>query len=209
MDSISPENAELLCNVRSFRFFYDNDAWIGVARHRIDSLRRYLPLLPRLQSLGLNSIFLGPDVPQKIGLFSAFQQTLSSLSLAYCRTTSNALITIINYFPLLLNLDLQALAYEEDRVPVPQLSRPLRGRLVITDCGAHDQALFDKLSNPSPELDELILRQVHMPIFYDCFVGVHGWSVKHLEMRSGVSEHERMSQNHQNFAILIRHIHLQ
>jgi len=184
-------NVELLRNVRSFRYPHDSDA--RFAPYWIASLHLYLPSLCRLESLGLYSVLFKSDILQTIGIFSAFRQTLSSLSLVECRTTSNALITIINYFPLLVNLDLQALTRKTDRVPVSQLSRPLRGRLVIADCGTNNRAPFDKLSNPSPELDELILRQVHMPIFYDCLVGVNGGSVKHLEMHSRSSERESTS----------------
>lgn len=209
MDRISPGDVKLLRNVRSFMYFLGTSLRDGIAPHRIDLLVRYLPSLSRLERLGLYSPHLGPDVPQQIGLFSAFQQTLSSLSLADCRTTSNALITIINYFPLLVNLDLQALTYEEDRGPVPQLSRPLRGRLVIADCETTIRVLFDKLSNPPPALDELFLHRVYMPVFYDCIVGVHGGSVKNLEMRSGFSEQERTSQILQNFPILMRNINPQ
>ena len=156
VDRIAPENVEPLRHIRFFTYIPDGRA--GGKMHRIDTLHRYLLSLCQLERLGLSSMFLGPDVLQQTGLFSAFQQILSSLGLAGCHTTSSALIAIINYFPLLVSLDLQSVSYEEVGEPVPRLSRPLRGRLVITECSARSRALFDKLSNPSPELDELVLR---------------------------------------------------
>jgi len=209
MDRIPPENIELLRNVRSFGFLSDGRMVDGVTPNCIDFLHRYLPSLHHLENLGLQHLFLGPDIPQKIGLFSAFQQTLSSLSLGRCDATSDALITIINYFPLLANLDFQTLIDRWGHPPVAQLSQPLRGRLVVADCISDDRTLFDGLSSPSPKLDELVLRHVDVPIFYDCIVGVHGGSVKHLEMDDGYSYRSCTSQNLQTSPTLMRNTHPQ
>jgi len=187
LDRISPTNVELLHHVRSFTYTSDRNVWGGVTQYRIDSFHLYLPSLCSLESLGLSSMSLGPDVPQQIGLFSTFQHTLSSLCLSSCHITSSALITLINYFPLLANLDLQSLTYTVVDGPVPRLSRPLRGRLVIADCKSAHRALFNKLSNPPPELDELALRRVDLPIFYDAVLGTHGGSTKSLKMTCTIS----------------------
>jgi len=154
----------------------------GLTPYRIDSLCHYLPSLHHLKSLGLSSMHLGPDVPRKIGLFSAFQHTLSSLCLSTCHVTSGALITLINYFPPLANLELQSLTYVADHEPVPRLSRPLRGRLDIADCKTSSRALFENLSDPPAELNELTLRGVYMPTFYDTIFEARRGSVERLEM---------------------------
>lgn len=132
-------------------------------------------------------MFLGPEVLQQIELFSAFQHTLTSLYLDSCRVTSSALITVINYFPGLMDLNLFALTYDVDGSLTPPLSRPLRGKLHIGEARTEDRALFNKLSNPPPELDELSLCAVHMPLFYDCILGAHGGSVKRLILEGGIS----------------------
>src|SRR5258708_3715394 len=108
LDRISPTNAELLYNIRSFAYISDSNARGGNPRapYRIDSFHHYLPSLCRLETLGLQFMSLGPDVPQQIGLFSAFQHTLSSLFLRNCHVTSSAFITLINHFPLLADLKL-------------------------------------------------------------------------------------------------------
>ena len=211
LDRISPTNVELLHNIRSFTYITDSNAWGGNPLYRIysSSFHRYLPSLCRLENLGLHAMSLGPDVPQQIGLFSTFQYTLSSLRLRDCRVTSNALITLINYFPLLADLDLWSVDYAAVSEPAPRLSRPLRGRLGIAYCGSEDRALFNKLSNPPPELDELVLYWVDMPTFYDAILGVHGGSVKCLKMTDSGGYKRRMSCNPQIFPTLTRNTNSQ
>ena len=191
LDRISPGDVELLRNVRSFRYTSDSNVWVGVTLHSINSLHRYLPSLCRLESLGLSSLSLVSDAPGQIGLFSAFQHTLSSLNITCCHTTSSALITIINYFPLLTDLSLQALLFAVGGESAPPLSRPLRGRLAITECKTNNRALFDKLSNPPPELDELTLCRVDMPTFYDAILGVRGGTVRRLKMFGNIRWRKR------------------
>ena len=193
LDRISPGDVELLRNVRSFRYTSDSKVWVGVTLYRIDSLQHYLPSLCCLESLGLSSMSLVPDAPGQIGLFSAFQHTLSSLSITCCHTTSSALITIVSYFPLLSNLRLQSLLFAPGGESAPPLSRPLRGRLAIAECNINARALFDKLSDPPPELDELALCRVDMPSFYDAILGAHGGSVKRLKMISNIHWRKRTS----------------
>ena len=198
LDEISPGDIELLCNVRSFRYTSDSAVWEEAIPYPIDSLHEYLPLLSHLESLELSSMSIGPDIPQKIGLFSAFQHTLSSLRLSNCSVTSSTLITLINYFPLLANLDLHSLIFATNGEPAPPLSRPFRGRLAITECRSKDRALYDKLSDPPPEFEELILCRVDMPIFFHAVLGVHGGSVKRLKMFGDISWRRRTSWNPQS-----------
>ena len=139
------------------------------------------PSLCRLERLGLYSVSLGSDVPRKIGLFSPFQHTLSSLHLSDCYVTSSALVALINYFPLLADLKLLSIRWVVGGKPAPRLSRPLRGGLEIAYGRSEDRALFNQLSNPPPELDELVLHSVDAP-FYDAALGIHGGRVKRLKM---------------------------
>ena len=112
-------------NVRSFTYTSGGRVWAEVALYRIDFLPLYLPSFRRLESLKLSSLSIIPDIPGQIGLFSTFQQTLSSLNLACCHTTSSALITIVNYFPLLANLNLRSILYAVRGEPAPPLSRQI------------------------------------------------------------------------------------
>jgi len=148
-------------------------------------------------------MFLGPEVLQQIELFSAFQHTLTSLHLTGCCVTSSALITTINYFPDLMDLKLYSLTYEVDGSLAPPLSRPLRGKLYIGGARTQDRALFNKLSYPPPELDELRFSGVHVPLFYDCILGAHGGSVKRLVLRGYTGETACMSYDPQALPTLI------
>ena len=187
LDRIAPTNVELLRNIQTFTYLFDTiSMWHGtkpcLTPYHIGSLCSYLPSFRCLERLRLHYMLLGPEVPQQIGLFSAVQQSLSSLYLSDCLVTSNALITLVNYLPLLVDLELRYLRHEANGEPAPQLSRPLRGRLCIAYCETEDRALFGTLSNPPPELDELVLFQVHLLTFYDCIVGARGGNVKRLIM---------------------------
>ncbi|KAF9642982.1 hypothetical protein BDM02DRAFT_3123974, partial [Thelephora ganbajun] len=187
LDRISPTNVELLCNIQSFTYSHDPNVWNGITPHRIDPLHHYLSVFSHLEALRLFSMFLGPDVPRQIGLHSAFLSTLTSLAIHRGHVTSSALITLINYFPGLIDLDLRSIKHEADLSPIPLLSRPLRGRLFIGDCSSRDRALFKELSRPPPQLDRLSLYKVVAPTFYDCIVGAHGGSVKHLQLLGGAA----------------------
>ncbi|KAF9648097.1 hypothetical protein BDM02DRAFT_3115866 [Thelephora ganbajun] len=171
LDRISPTNVELLCNVRSFTYTHDPNVWNGVKLHRIDSLYHYFSAFSHLEALKLCSIFLGPDVPQQIGLHSVFLPTLTSLTIRRSHVTSSALITLINYFPSLINLDLRSIGHAADLSPVPPLSRPLRGRLFIGDCNSRDRALFKELSTSVKHLQLLsgaVFRRGASPTLSHC-----------------------------------------
>ena len=210
LDRISPTNIDLLRNIRSFTHKPTIDVtaedWSVIPPYRIDYFRLYLPSLCQLERLGFFFTFVGPDIPQNIGLFSTFQHTLSSLCLSDCHATSSALVTLVDYFPLLANLELRSLKCVAGGGPVPRRSRPLRGRLVIADCMVKDRALFNQLSNPPPELDELSLCKVKLPTFYNIILGTHGGSTKRLKMTDDPRWQLRTSRNRQVFPMLTRNI---
>ena len=63
--------------------------------------------------------------------FSAFRETLTYLSLDTFITSFNAFAALVDYFPNIKTLRLQAFQLEPDEGPVLSLSRPLRGELRI------------------------------------------------------------------------------
>ena len=160
LDRISPGDGELLHNVRPLTYVLDLSAWCEIEppSHRIDSFYRHLPSFRRLKFLGLFSVLLGPDIPRQIGLFSAFQHTLSSLPIHGCHIPSNALTALINYFPLLVDLNLCCLTYEADGGPICQLSRPLRA------------SLSSRNARPKTEPSSINCRTRHQSSMYWIFV---------------------------------------
>jgi len=180
--SISPANLELLRHVRSFAYILDHTAWLRFPAYRTDSLGDYLPSLRNLESLVLSSMDLQSDISQQVENFSAFRHTLSSISLWECRISPGALVTVVNYFPNLVNLQLRASTQAADHEPVPPLLRPLRGRLSVQKLRDHHLPVLDRLSDLPPELDELVLGGA---IAYDHIVATYARSVKRLRLLGG------------------------
>ena len=185
VDSISPANLELLHHVRSLTYTIDPTAW--VPGYRIDSLGDYLPSFRNLESLVLSSMDLPPAITQQVENFSAFRHTLSSLSLWSCYVSSGALITLVNYFPNLTDLQLRAPKHKTDYMPFPPLSRPLRGRLSVQTFRRHDLPVLDRLSDLPPDLDELVVggAAIDMSISYDYTVATYAGSVQRLRLLHG------------------------
>lgn len=185
-NSISPANIELLYHVRSLTYLLDPNGWFCFPAHRVDSLGNYLPSLSNLESLVLSSMDLQSDVSQDVGNFSAFWHTLSSLSLRSCYVSPGGLIAIANCFHNLTDLQLYALIHTEDQEPVPTLSRPLRGRLTVQTFRSQDLPILDRLSDLSPELDELVIGGTPQTgISYGHIVDTYGRNVKHLRLLRG------------------------
>jgi len=159
LDTISPANKELLQHVRSLYYVTDTVAWRNGGRpaHRIDDLQDYLPSFHQLQHLTLSSMHISSDISQRIEIFSAFQYTLSSLSLKHCNITISALVTLINFFSNLDRLNLSLLLHEADGEPPAPLSRPLIRNLHISDPKNDDLGILNQLSELGPVFDKLII----------------------------------------------------
>jgi len=182
-NSISPANLELLHHVH-FLTLHTTTWWCHIPVHGIHHLSDYLPSLYNLESLVLSLMHLRVDFSQ-IKNFSAFRLTLSSLSLRNCHLSTYVLITLVNYFPNLVDLELRIPIYVGDYHRVPPLSRPLHGRLSVQTCGIN-LPLFDELSDLPPELDELFLGGGFQGVIqYDHMVATYAGSVKCLRLLCG------------------------
>jgi hypothetical protein len=97
-----------------------------------------------------------PAVSEHLQSFSAFQHTLSSLSLTRVLITWSAFAALVGYFPHLRNLEIREMSLEVESHPAPRLSCPLRGRLHLT-CGAGREPFIDRLIGLNLEYEELVL----------------------------------------------------
>ena len=186
VDRISPANLELLHHVRSLTYTIDPTARLRFPAHHIDSLDDYLPSFHNLESLVLSSMDLQSDIPQQVENFAAFRLTLSSLSLWDCYLSPCALITIVNCFPDIVDLQLRALMHTEDHEPIPPLSRPLRGKFSVLAFRSHDLPVLNRLSDLPPELDELVIDgSAQVAIGHDHIVATYAGSVKRLRLLRG------------------------
>lgn len=133
LDGISPANVELLECVRALTYseyspILRNSIW--PAYH---TLREYSPSFRRLSRLTLCFSHISPPTFSLwLEVFSTFQHTLSHITLGDCTTTKRIFVTLINFFPNLVRLDVHHIEYYKEDKPIPPLVRPGFKRLCVT-----------------------------------------------------------------------------
>jgi len=156
-DSISPTNKELLFHVRSLWYLVLLRI-PGWNTHPIDDFFNYLPSFHRLQRLSLCSTSIKSDIPKRLEVFSAFRQTLSSLTLHTLILTWSTFVAVADYFPHVRDLEVSRPIWGIDYEQAPPLSRPLRGRLSIDMSSSLALQIFaDRFSDLEVEYDELLI----------------------------------------------------
>lgn len=186
-DTISPANTELLRHVRSLHYFARDNRVLRWFPPRIDALIDYMPLFCHLQSLTLCDMRVKSDFSEKIEIFSAFQHTLSSLSLQNTSLPWITFVALIDYFPALGTLEILDPFFHEDDQQQTPLSRPLHGDLVIA--GFTKQALTilsDRLCGIQVVYDELAIHEDPIsrsaPGHYQHLIDVCGKDLKRLKL---------------------------
>ena len=161
LDNIPPRNTELLRYARSLTYFpraEDRDSRL----YCVYALRNYFPSFRQLRTLTLCNVVVEPTIHEHLGLFSAFQHMLSSLSLAQVSITWSAFVALVGCFPHLRNLNIRSSSFRVDDLPVPQLPRPLRGRLIIGPFhGSGMDSFFHLFPGLRPEYEELVIFGVY------------------------------------------------
>lgn len=154
-NSIPPADDGPLQHVRSLTYAADivTPIW--------PDLRDYYPFLHHLRHLTLRSSCVPPTTYWPVETFSAFEDTLSQLTLDSCAVTISSLVTLINHFPNLDRLDLSRLSREVDGEPAPPLSRQLLGQLRIPEVSGDEFGLLDQLSELGLAFDEIVVNEVH------------------------------------------------
>jgi len=151
LEAISPTNVDVLRHVCSLTCKIPST--LDSLHPPIDLLRDYSPSFRQLERL---TFFTGilPS-PAQIGTYSAFQHTLSHLSLWCCSVTATGLVILVNYFPNLTHLELADLSCMVDGQPTPPFFRPLQ-KLTITEFCTEDGLDFlDQLMGLRPQCDEV------------------------------------------------------
>lgn len=120
-NNISPEN-ELLQHTRVLCYHESDKGCNGKAMPVHETFHDYLRSFCKLEHFTLYSsgILLSP---QQIESFSAFQITLSGITLQNCSGTEDGLVTLINYFPNLTHLNIYGLWCSPREGPTPPLSQ--------------------------------------------------------------------------------------
>jgi len=112
----------------------------------------------------LHSLTLFDIIIERIGgegfrtCFSAFRDTLTSLTLQTFVVSFSAFVTLVDYFPNIRILQLRSFTPEPDADPVPNLSRPLRGRVNVSgvDTDGHLN-FFDQFARLELEYEEVVI----------------------------------------------------
>ena len=184
LDSISPENPELLRHVRSLEYFTERPHTCAL-RSAVYSLLDYLPSFSRLRTLTLRNMDVEARIPDNLEIFLAFQHTLSSLTIADCSITLRASIAIIGYFPNLGHLEVQRLTFKTDCQLIPRVPHALHGRLVVELFETGGLAAFtDQLYEVKPGYEELVIRGAYR----DRLAAAVESSLKYLRIRRCIGE---------------------
>ena len=159
LNTISPTKTELLRYVRSLSYFGSGNEYRQ--QHRpISVLRDYFPSLRQLRALAFRQMQIEPTIPGCLDLFSAFQHTLSSLSLSYVSITWSGFASLVGYFPNLKDLLIYHPLIQMDDQPVPHPSRALRGKLslLLDLVRSHNvDVLADHFPRLKPEYEEVLI----------------------------------------------------
>ena len=157
----SGSKAHLLKHVRSLS--HSRGPSIRGVKYRMSELLRdsgeYLSALLNLHSLTLHNIRV--ERIGKEGLhtcFSAFRESLTSLSLVSPTMSVSAFVALVDFFPNMVTLQLHAFVPEADEGPVPSLSRPLRGKVYLRHiAGRSCLELLNRFSKLDLEYEELVI----------------------------------------------------
>jgi len=153
LDVISPANVEVSQHIRSLTCKIANPP--DSSRPSIKLLNDYLPSFGQLEHLIFFLGFLPPLT--RIGACSAFQHTLSHLSLRCCKVTVNGVVTFVNYFHNLAHLELADLSRIKDDQPAPPFSRPLQKLTVMELCTDSALIVLDQLMGLRPQCEEVAI----------------------------------------------------
>ena len=124
--------------------------------HRTSAV--YFSAMPNIHSLEMVNILIEHIDERKFHTcFSAFRETLTHLTLENFDTSFYAFVTLVGYFPNMTTLRLDLFDVRPDERQVPQLSRPLRGKMHLGRSWGHYAYFFDRLAKLDPEYEELVL----------------------------------------------------
>ena len=165
--ALSGSKAHLLQYVRSFQHFRRLGKGI---KYPIQDFPKepgeYFSALRNIHSLELGDIKIERFNKELETCFSAFRETLTTLTLKLFTTSFSAFVSLIDYFPNITTLQLGILGLEPDEGPVPSLSRPLRGKIRILPPHRSSSYLMfiDRLAGLDQEYEELVINPTSVPL---------------------------------------------
>ena len=183
----SGSKAHLLGHVRSLRHSRGNWETKYQLRDLAQDSGEYLSALPNIHDLTLyNTGIEHISEDTFCACFSAFRETLTFLSLDTCATLFSAFVTLVDYFPSLMTLQLYSLAPGPDEGPVPSLSRPLRGKAHVRRAQDNCLEFLNRFSELDLEYEELIIDSLFLFVetkFLESALQISASAVKFLADR--------------------------
>lgn len=153
-EKIPPTKTGLLHHIRMFTYFLRGDRHSDLCR--VHTLRDYLPSFCNLKNLTLCNMTIEQTISENLELFSAFQHTLSSLSLGAISITWSSFVVLVGYFPNLTYLKLLGMLFQVDKRPVARVPHAWRGRLFVDLATRGPVGLpGDLFAELGPEYEEL------------------------------------------------------
>ena len=163
LKNIAPTNVELLRCIRSLEYSAQK---IGTSYPGIGvyALRDYFPSLSQLKRLAFRNMAIEPTIPDNLGMFSAFQHSISSLTLARGSINWSTFVTVVGHFSHLRHLEVRRVLFRMDDRTIPRISHALRGRFVIWLLESdHLEAFIDRFCKLKLEYDVLVMHGTYQP----------------------------------------------
>jgi len=120
---------------------------------------KYFSALLNLCSLGLGHIRIERLTIELESCLSALRGSLTTLTIRHFVASFSAFVTLVDHFPNLTTLRLVSFQSEPDEGPVPQLSRPLRGKLYIHPTYRSSAGFIGRLAKLDQEYEELVIKR--------------------------------------------------
>ena len=152
--AFSGPGAHLLGYVRSLRH---HRGWGTGIQGPAQDFGENLSGLRNLHSLTLSNIEVEHISDGELHTcFSAFRETLTSLSLDTFAMSFRAFVTLVDYFPNITTLRLHSFGLEPNGEPAQSLSRPLRGKVRVR-VQADFPEFINRFTKLDLEYDELVI----------------------------------------------------
>lgn len=124
----------------------------------IVALLGHLTEFSQLRSLSFSNMDIELAIPEDLEMFSAFKHTLSSLGFHQVSIEWSTFVALIGWFPNLKNLEIRMPWFRMEDRPVPRISHPLSGRLLVHPSPDRDMKPFaDHFPGLKQEYEELAI----------------------------------------------------
>jgi len=125
--------------------------------------------------------------------FSAFRETLTCLSLRRIAASFGTFVALVDYFPNITTLRVHSFVPEPEEGPVPTLSRPYRGKVLVRGFRGDRLEFFDRFTKLDLECEELEIGPcAHSLRFLESALQISPATVKFLGLITEIGCEQRL-----------------